>query len=80
MAEMTNFTQPDTSPAFFIEFLEFLDNHQFIKTLRNKSNESLNITAGHKVLDLGCGIGGATIPIAEITGPASPRESISAPP
>jgi ubiquinone/menaquinone biosynthesis C-methylase UbiE len=69
MAEMTNFTQPDTSPAFFIEFLEFLDNHQFVKTLRNKSNESLNITAGHKVLDLGCGIGGATIPIAEITGP-----------
>jgi ubiquinone/menaquinone biosynthesis C-methylase UbiE len=69
MAEMTNFTQPDTSPAFFIDFLEFLDNHESIKTLRNHSNQQLNICAGQKVLDLGCGIGGATIPIAEITGP-----------
>jgi SAM-dependent methyltransferase len=69
MAEMTNFTQPDTSPVFFIAFLEFLDNHQPIKTLRNQSNQSLNISAGHKVLDLGCGIGGATLSIAEITGP-----------
>jgi SAM-dependent methyltransferase len=69
MAEMTNFTQPDTSPAFFIDFLEFLDNYQFIKTLRNQSNKSFNISAGHKVLDLGCGIGGATLSIAEITGP-----------
>jgi ubiquinone/menaquinone biosynthesis C-methylase UbiE len=69
MAEMTNFTQPDTSPAFFIAFLEFLDNHQPIKTVRNQSNQSLNISAGHKVLDLGCGIGGATLSIAEITGP-----------
>ena len=25
MAEITNFTQADTSPAFFIDFLEFLD-------------------------------------------------------
>ena len=46
MAEMMNFTQPDTSPTFLIEFLEFLDNYQFIKTLRNQSNQSLNISAG----------------------------------
>ncbi len=29
----------------------------------------LNLAPGHKVLDLGCGIGGATFPIAEIIGP-----------
>jgi ubiquinone/menaquinone biosynthesis C-methylase UbiE len=69
MAEMTNFTQPDTSPAFFIDFLEFLDNQESVKTGRNLSNQKLNISAGQKVLDVGCGIGGATIPIAEITGP-----------
>jgi ubiquinone/menaquinone biosynthesis C-methylase UbiE len=69
MTQMTNFTQADTSPAFFIEFLEFLDTYPSIKALRNQSNRSLNISAGHKVLDLGCGIGGATLPIAEITGP-----------
>ena len=69
MAEMTNFTQPDSSPKFLIEFLEFLDNYQLIKTLRDQCNQSLNISAGQKVLDLGCGIGGATLSIAEITGP-----------
>jgi ubiquinone/menaquinone biosynthesis C-methylase UbiE len=68
MGEMTNFTKPDTSPAFFIEFLEFLDNHEFIKMLRQKSNQILNISEGHKVLDVGCGIGGATLPIADLTG------------
>jgi ubiquinone/menaquinone biosynthesis C-methylase UbiE len=69
MAEMTNFTQADTSPAFFIDFLEFLDNQESVKTLRAESNRKLNICAGHKVLDVGCGIGGATIPIGEINGP-----------
>lgn len=69
MTEMTNFTRPDTSAAFFIDFLEFLDNHESVKKTRNRSNQALNICAGQKVLDVGCGIGGATIPIAEITGP-----------
>ena len=69
MAEMTNFTQADTSPAFFIDFLEFLDNQESGKTLRAESNRKLNICAGHKVLDVGGGIGGATIPVGEINGP-----------
>jgi ubiquinone/menaquinone biosynthesis C-methylase UbiE len=69
MAEITNFTQADTSPAFFIDFLEFLDNQESVKTLRAESFRKLNVCAGHKVLDVGCGIGGATIPIGEITGP-----------
>src|ERR1700722_2910645 len=69
MAEMTNFTQADTSPAFFIDFLEFLDNYEPIKAGRNYSIQKLGIAAGQKVLDVGCGIGGATIPIAVITGP-----------
>ena len=34
MSEMTNFTQPDIAPSYFIEFLEFLDNHAEIKNLR----------------------------------------------
>ncbi len=70
MAEMTNFKQADTSPAFFIDFLEFLDNHEPIKAGRHNSIQKLGIHAGQKVLDVGCGIGGATIPIAATTGPA----------
>jgi len=52
MAEMTNFTHPDTSPAFFIDFLEFLDNHESVKTLRNLSNLKLNICAGIRACNL----------------------------
>ena len=29
----------------------------------------MNLAAGHKVVDLGCGIGGATFPIADVVGP-----------
>ena len=69
MSEMTNFTQPDAAPAYFIDFLEFLDKHAGIKRLRTESNNQLNLIPGNKVLDVGCGIGGATFPIADATGP-----------
>lgn len=69
MTEMTNFTQPDVSPTYFIDFLEFLDNHDEIKRVRAEFNKRMNLVIGDKVLDLGCGIGGATFPIADETGP-----------
>ena len=69
MSEMTNFTQPDISPTYFIDFLEFLDNHDEIKRARAEFNKRMNLVIGDKVLDLGCGIGGATFPIADDTGP-----------
>jgi ubiquinone/menaquinone biosynthesis C-methylase UbiE len=69
MAEMSNFTQPDNSPTYFIEFLEFLDNHADIKKLRAETAKRMNVVTGSKVLDVGCGIGGATFPIADIAGP-----------
>jgi hypothetical protein len=78
MAEMTNVTQPDVSPVFFIEFLEFLDNQPFFKTLRNKSNESLGITAGYKVLDVGVASVEQRCPLEKSPDqPVSPQESIS---
>lgn len=69
MSEMTNFTQPDIAPSYFIEFLEFLDNHAEIKNLRAEISKRMDLAIGSKVLDLGCGIGGATFPIADATGP-----------
>jgi ubiquinone/menaquinone biosynthesis C-methylase UbiE len=70
MTEMTRFTQPDSSPSFFIDFLEFLDKQEGIKLVRAALIKRLNLVAGNKVLDVGCGIGGATIPIADVVGPA----------
>jgi ubiquinone/menaquinone biosynthesis C-methylase UbiE len=70
MAQIGKFTQPDASPNYFIEFLEFLDKREDIKRLRAEAAKRLNLVPGNKVLDLGCGIGGATFPLAEITGPA----------
>jgi len=69
MSKIGNFTQPDHSPAYFIEFLEFLDNHADVMNFRREAAKRLNLVAGSKVLDVGCGIGGATFPLAEITGP-----------
>ena len=69
MGEIGSFTQPDTSPPYFVDFLEFLDNQPNIKSFRAEAAERLNLAAGLKVLDLGCGIGGATFPIADVTGP-----------
>jgi len=70
MTEIKNFTQPDVSPSPFIEFLEFLDKQDGIKRMRAECNKRLNLVSADKVLDLGCGIGGATFPIADETGPA----------
>jgi len=69
MSEIGKFTQPDASPDYFIEFLDFLDKREDIRRLREQATKHLNLAAGSKVLDLGCGIGGATFPLAKITGP-----------
>ncbi len=68
MSEMTNFTQPDVAPDFFIKFLDLLDNLPDIKRIRAESNKRLNLAPGNKVLDLGCGIGGGTFPLADAVG------------
>lgn len=69
MAELNKFTQPNDSPAYFIDFLNFLDNQEEINNLRATAAKRMQVAAGDKVLDLGCGIGGATFLIADITGP-----------
>jgi ubiquinone/menaquinone biosynthesis C-methylase UbiE len=68
-AEVGEFTQPDVAPAYFIEFLDFLDGREDVKNLRAEILKRMAVAQGDKVLDLGCGIGGATFPLAGITGP-----------
>ena len=65
MAEIGKFTQPDASPTYFIDFLDFLDKREAIQNMRAESAKRLSLAPGHRVLDLGCGIGEATIPLAE---------------
>jgi SAM-dependent methyltransferase len=69
MTDVSNFRQPDTSPDYFIEFLDFLDRSEGVKQLRSAITQRLQLTPGQRVLDLGCGIGGGAIPLAELTGP-----------
>jgi hypothetical protein len=57
MSKIGNFTQPDTSPTYFIEFLEFLDNRADIKDFRTETANRLNLVPGSIVLDIGRGIG-----------------------
>jgi len=69
MSQIGKFTQPDVSPSYFIDFLDFLDKREDIRRVRTETFRTLRPAAGHKVLDLGCGIGGATFPLADLTGP-----------
>ena len=68
-AEVGKFTQPDIAPAYFIDFLDFLDRQEDVMNLRAEVFKRMSLAPGDKVLDLGCGIGGATFLLADILGP-----------
>jgi ubiquinone/menaquinone biosynthesis C-methylase UbiE len=78
MAELSKFTQANESPEYFIEFLNFLDNQEEISKLRTEAAKRMRVLAGQKVLDLGCGIGGATFLIADLTGPTGLAAGVDA--
>jgi ubiquinone/menaquinone biosynthesis C-methylase UbiE len=69
MSVVSNFVQPDTAPDYFIDFLDLLDNHAGVRNMRLATAKRMKLAAGHKVLDLGCGIGGATFLLADLIGP-----------
>jgi ubiquinone/menaquinone biosynthesis C-methylase UbiE len=70
MAEISQFTQPDASPAYFVDFLDFLDKQEPIRTLRAEAAKRMQIGGGQRILDVGCGVGGATFLIGDLTEPS----------
>src|ERR1700751_4780808 len=69
MSRIGNFTQPDNSPAYFIEFLELLDKQAEVSNIRKEAAKRLDLFAGDQVFAIGCGMGGACFPRAAIPGP-----------
>ena len=70
MSLVSNFTQPDTQSSYFEEFLQQLDALPRIRELRLSASRRIAPTQAGRVLDLGCGIGGATFLLAEQLGDA----------
>lgn len=69
MSEVAQFTQPDSSPDYFIKFLDFLDKLPDVERPRRDVLDRMNLTTGAKALDVGCGIGGATFGLSAAVGP-----------
>jgi SAM-dependent methyltransferase len=46
MAEISQFAQPDVSPAYFVDFLDFLDKQEPIRNLRAEAAKRMQIVAG----------------------------------
>lgn len=68
MSLVSNFIQPDAQSPYFIEFLEQLDKMPEIQNQRAMAAERMAAAPGCRILDLGCGIGGATFIFAERSG------------
>jgi SAM-dependent methyltransferase len=68
MGVISNFTQPDTQSGYFIEFLDQLDKHRQIHDLRVAAAQHIAAVPGRRIVDLGCGVGGATFLLAERSG------------
>lgn len=68
--EIAHFTQPDASPAYFINFLDVLDQLPQVTRVRAQAAERMNLSPGMRAIDVGCGIGGATFGLTSLTGPS----------
>jgi ubiquinone/menaquinone biosynthesis C-methylase UbiE len=69
MTSISHFTQPDVASAHFVQFLEHLDKTPAIRAMRLETAQRMGLGAGQKVLDVGCGIGGASFLFADVVGP-----------
>jgi ubiquinone/menaquinone biosynthesis C-methylase UbiE len=68
MGVISNFTQPDTQSGYFVEFLDQLDKHRQIHDMRVAAAQHIAAVPGRRIVDLGCGVGGATFLLAERSG------------
>jgi ubiquinone/menaquinone biosynthesis C-methylase UbiE len=54
----------------FVDFLDFLDKQEPIRTLRAEAVTRMQIAGRQRMLDVGCGVGGATFLIGDLTDPS----------
>jgi len=69
MSEINKFAEPDTAAAYLIALLDFYDAIPELIEFRREANQRMTLAEGDKFLELGCGGGGSTIPMAAFTGP-----------
>jgi ubiquinone/menaquinone biosynthesis C-methylase UbiE len=69
-AEMARTESKTSRPKGYVdsEYLDMLA--QLVKQYKQRTYELMRIERGHRVLDLGCGPGTDTVPLAEVVGPS----------
>lgn len=65
------FAAPDKTddPSFYVQFLRYADSIADVGPIRETMRRQMKIEPGHRILDVGCGIGGESRALAEIVGP-----------
>src|SRR5881409_3370257 len=58
------------TPEAFAEYLEHIGTDERVRRLNRKRAEAAGIAAGHRVLDVGCGVGFDASLLAELVAPA----------
>jgi len=69
MTNIDGFTEPGEQPDYFEEFLGELGDPAAIREMRALSVQRLELRPGSRVIDVGCGVGAATFPMASLVGP-----------
>ena len=69
MSEINKFAEADTAASYLLGLLDFFDTIPEMVAFRTEASRRMNLAAGDKFLELGCGGGGSALPLTAFTGP-----------